>query len=137
MPMTLRIALPIAPATETHCGTCPRFESMSERCGAFFAQPDFDDDGDFLRLPECIQATLPAEPWTEQRPTSGRWWVAIGSEARHLFGADEPLVYDVEVIGSKAIKFNGYVLCDIESRLLHGAKWMRREQPADPFAGGE
>ena len=140
MPMTLRIALPIAPATETHCasaaGICPRlrFSGNWINCGAF-DQPVAHIDGAIgerypARLAQCLAAEQ--SPWTEQRPTEGVWWVALRPEIRH----SGDTVHAVTVQ-------HGRVYCEeelcgsVDGPGFDGAKWMRRVQPADPFAGGE
>ena len=134
MPMTIRIALPIAPATETHCGGCEH--SRGRTCDIFGVRlmaEDWDPvRSEWKRSPACIKATLPAEPWTEQRPTEGVWWVALRPEIRH----SGDTVHAVTVQ-------HGRVYCEeelcgsVDGPGFDGAKWMRREQPADPFAGGE
>ena len=139
MPMTLRIALPIAPATETHCGdmggSC-QCQVASPYCVAFKQDRQYDRKAwAYKRLPECIKATLPAGPWTEQRPTEpGNYWVSIRPDLR---GGRDAII--AVIVSRKLTVFavEGHVDFPLDWHVFQGAKWMRREQPADPFAGGE
>ena len=50
------ITIDISPATETHCGDCPCADPLLEKCHAFNKDQEWNEEGDFLRLPECIAA---------------------------------------------------------------------------------
>lgn len=54
--MPRHIRLGIAPATATHCKACQSLCALTEKCGAFNKYPDADEEGEFLRIPECLAA---------------------------------------------------------------------------------
>lgn len=70
--------------------------------------------------------------WTADRPTEpGEYWVSLHPDTRGLLYA-EP-VYKVTVRqGTPVVWFAGGLSLIPEDRLA-GAKWSRRETPADPF----
>lgn len=61
----LSVSIQIDPKSARVCGACPRLNEWDETCGAFgdgseldskvIGDPD-EDEREFLRLPECIEA---------------------------------------------------------------------------------
>ena len=142
--MTLRIALPIAPATETHCGQC-QARSLNQ-CGAFHLRAlEYDySSGTFMRHRDCLSAsTLPAGPWTEQRPTeAGEYELSLNPAARYEHTPAVVLVR-VRVSASGRISVSSLshdfqlLNINIQDEMFDGARWGKRQPSADPFAGGE
>jgi hypothetical protein len=69
--------------------------------------------------------------WTDKRPTeAGEYWLAVHPDQRGLFL--EEGVYKVEVRESNHVYYARGMTRFTDERLI-GAKWSRRETPADPF----
>lgn len=76
-------------------------------------------------------APFPATGWQDERPTDGKWWCAINPQCRHPnFGPVEEIEFDehgqVWLAGS-LVGHRDFMPG------INGAKWKRREVPADPF----
>ena len=80
--------------------------------------------------------------WTDERPTEpGEYWLSFHPDNRNRFRS-MPAVVAASVIERKDSLYalwgdvirTPQVMLDLnDSRLLDGAKWSRRETPADPF----
>ena len=69
--------------------------------------------------------------WTDDRPTEpGEYWLAVHPDQRGLLL--EEGVYKVEVRESKHV-YHAMCMTRFTDERLIGAKWSRRETPADPF----
>ena len=92
-------------------------------------------DGEFPQLAERVASLLNGGTWTDERPTEpGEYWVSIAPTERTADGKKIPAVLDVRVSRSGLIEAEG---CRgwsaLSDPMLNGAKWSRRETPADPF----
>ena len=84
----------------------------------------------------------PNVEWTDERPTEpGEYWLSFHPDNRNRFRS-MPAVVAASVIERKDSLYalwgdvirTPQVMLDLnDSRLLDGAKWSRRETPADPF----
>jgi len=77
--------------------------------------------------------------WTDDRPTeAGKYWLSLkpSSRAGILPTKGYPLAVTMFVhSGDPCVRING-VAFGMEARCFDGAKWSRRETPADPFEEG-
>jgi hypothetical protein len=93
-------------------------------------QLDDCQKGDTVFLSDSPQPTRPL--WTDERPTEpGEYWLSIESVKRVGMYAHFAWPMRATVTGPMC-GFNGryYPLSD---EMFDGAKWSRRETPADPF----
>jgi len=77
--------------------------------------------------------------WTDERPTEpGEYWLSMPPAKRRVIREKLRAVYVGVGDGVKlhAWDEHGFLLGCIEHCYFDGAKWSRRETPADPFEEG-
>ena len=93
-------------------------------------------DGACPELATRVAALLNGNVWTEDRPTEpGEYWLGLkpSSRAGILPTKGYPLAVTMFLhSGDLCVGING-VAFGMEARCFDGAKWSRRETPADPF----
>jgi hypothetical protein len=85
-----------------------------------------------IEIAKRIADALNGERWQDE-PTLGKWWVAIHPSARKRLLSDE-WVRPATVTGNLA-EMRGFRF-PLDHEIFKGARWLKRETPADPFAGG-
>ena len=94
-------------------------------------------DGEFPQLAERVASLLNGGTWTDERPTEpGEYWLSLPPARRRGVYEKRRAVY--VGIGER-VKLHvwddlGLWLGCLDDSYFDGAKWSRRETPADPFA---
>lgn len=99
-------------------------------------------DGACPRLAERVASLLNGNTWTDERPTEeGEYWCSLRPNERERLVASQPVLC-VVVSWNKCGRFWAVRWFDadrqecslsIDDSAFDGAKWSRRETPADPF----
>lgn len=89
------------------------------------------------RVVMSIASTLPAEPWTEQRPTeAGEYEVSFPPAKRDWLEVPAIVCYRLRADGW-LIDQRGLKQGLVSATVYDGARWRKRQPSSDPFAGGE
>jgi hypothetical protein len=84
-----------------------------------------------VEIAKQICDALNGKVWQTERPTAGKWWIAIAPNWRHLFGG---WLFRVTVTKTELVRFGSGRTFRFECEGLTDARWLSRELPADPFA---
>jgi hypothetical protein len=76
-----------------------------------------------------------AATWQDE-PTPGDWWVSIAPDKRRGFPAVVSChVWPASIDGFVAVQYrDGSDMLPLDQDWFKGARWLKRETPADPFA---